>query len=218
MCLSSHVLLRHSWRRSKASDFRNMLTAVFFFFLFSESDFPQDPSVLAPSSWNTSGHGKYAHARTHARSITFFQHKLLTHLLQEINNDMLTAPLTDGGFHFNSTCCVKWRGDDYTSSVKHLIWLCRSSVPAWRITHGKRVAAVVRKRPQVRSASVTSADLLLFFLKQKLGHSFKMLFLHHGNRTSFSLTSVARSSLSAMRSGVRGSFRLPLLTKVQPVF
>lgn len=31
------------------------------FFLFSESDFPQDPGVLAPSSWNTSGNGKYAH-------------------------------------------------------------------------------------------------------------------------------------------------------------
>lgn len=77
-----------------------------FFFLFPESDFPQDPSVLAPSSWNTSGHGKYAHARTHARSITFFQHKLLTHLLQEINNGMLAAPFTDGGFRFNSTRVV----------------------------------------------------------------------------------------------------------------
>lgn len=38
------------------------------FFLFPESDFPQDPSVLAPSSWNISGNGKYAHIETHTHT------------------------------------------------------------------------------------------------------------------------------------------------------
>lgn len=48
----------------KLHDYANNLF-FFFFVLFSESDFPQDASVLAPSSWNTSGNGKYAHIHTH---------------------------------------------------------------------------------------------------------------------------------------------------------